>query len=450
MFSPFGSGSSYHWWPYNVPGASTTSGGWRFVTSGEVGNITADAVKNKSLPCGDGRGYTTSQIFNYSWTDPSGAAHPFLLGTRNLFSDCTDYTSTISTVSGFANDGSGYKIVVVNDSVYGPQSETVYDNVGNEVSPQIIDRYGNYWSSDSNGNLIDDTGRTPVITTQNGNVTYYDVLAPNGTISNNGTRIRYTVTTASVPVNTDFQPYSQSDIYPWTSQNLLTPVQSILLPDGLSQYTFSYDGDGELSSVQLPTGGTVTYGYQNFVDSSNTENRWVHTRTLGTGTPTTITPSVVTQCANYTTGCVEHVTLHKPSGDETVYELTLNNGAWNTGQTVYTGAASAGHALSQTTSTNTYTNICGGISPCFGANYVSQSLGTTVLYSDPSQTSIPAVYSQTQSTYDPTMGKITDAKEWDFTTGTSPNATTAPSGTPARETQYSYTGYDLQAGSGAR
>ncbi len=106
---------------------------------------------------------------------------------------------------------------------------------------------------------MDDTGRVPVIVTQSGNVTYYDVLAPNGPINNNGTRVRYTVTTASVPVQTLFH---QSDTYEWdTSVQSLYPVQSILLPDGVSQYTFGYNGFGELSSVTLPTGGVIQYGY---------------------------------------------------------------------------------------------------------------------------------------------------------------------------------------------
>jgi hypothetical protein len=60
------------------------------------------------------------------------------------------------------------------------------------------------WSLDANENLIDDLGRTPVIVTTNGNVTYYDVLAPNGTINNNGLRVRCNVTTTPIPVSTQF------------------------------------------------------------------------------------------------------------------------------------------------------------------------------------------------------------------------------------------------------
>ena len=39
MFSPFGTHGSYHWWPYNVPGTSTSSGGWQFVTGAEIGTL---------------------------------------------------------------------------------------------------------------------------------------------------------------------------------------------------------------------------------------------------------------------------------------------------------------------------------------------------------------------------------------------------------------------------
>jgi RHS repeat-associated protein len=275
---------------------------------------------------------------------------------------------------------------------------------------------------------MDTRGLVPVIKTQNGNVTYYDVLAPNGPINNNGTRVRYTVTSATVPVATNFQ---QSDVYDWISPGILNPVQSISLPDG-SQYTFTYDSYGELASVTLPTGGVIQYGYTNFVDSSNTANRWLSSRTQGSNLPMTFTPSVVTTCPNYSTGCVESVKLHKPSGDETVYQLTLINGAWNTGVTTYTGQSAGGQTLSNITSVNQYTNGCSNANTCSGGNYLSQSLSTTVLYANGS----PSVSTQTQSLYNSAVGKLSAVKEWDY--GTDFN------GTPTRETDYSYTGVDIQ------
>lgn len=243
MFSPFGTHGSYHWWPYNVnaAGGTNTSGGWRFVKGNEIGSVSYGEISYNQGVCDSDTGRTaTTQIFSLAWTDPTGTAHPFNARMFQTDDQCApafgnpEYSQGIN--GGGAADGSGYSI---KDD--GSGNPLVNDNNGTQVYPQIIDRYGNYLSNDGNGNLIDDTGRVPVIVTQSGNVTYYDVLAPNGPINNNGTRIRYTVTTAQVPVSTDFLPYSQSDIYPFTSPGVLSPVQSILLPDG-GQYSFSTTG----------------------------------------------------------------------------------------------------------------------------------------------------------------------------------------------------------------
>lgn len=434
MFSPFGSHGSYHWWPYNIPGSdsSTNSGGWRFVQGNETGTISYVSVSSSYNPCNSdpnmpvngGSGAASSGTDSISWTEPNGTVHPFNASLSYNEDDCNYVPYTQSISPGSASDGSGYS--VADD---GNGNPLVKDNSGTQVYPQIIDRYGNFWSSDGNGNLMDDTGRTPVMITKSGNVTYYDVLAPNGPISNNGTRVRYTVTSASVPVATNFQ---QSDVYEWNpSIQYLTPVQSISLPDG-SRYSFTYDGYGGLASVTLPTGGVIQYGYSNFVDSSNTANRWLTSRTLGNNPPMTITPSVVTTCANYSTGCVESVKLHKPSGDETVYQLTLINGAWNTGVTTYTGPSTSGQILANITNVDQYTNGCSNANTCFGANYLNQSLSTTVLYANGS----PSVSTQTQVLYNSAVGKTSAVKEWDYGANFS--------GTPTRETDYTYTGIDAQ------
>ncbi len=434
MFSPFGTHGSYHWWPTNVAGSASNAGGWRFVTGAEVGSLQQTYLGMQSNDCTDSRGnegYDDFSNYGFTWTDPNGTLHTFnaTLSYEDTSCSTTDPPPTFSG-SGAANDGSGYSLVQDQSGNF-----TVVDTNGTQVYPQIIDRYGNYLSADGNGNLVDDTGRTPVIVTQNGSTTYYDVLAPNGTIQNNGNRVRYAVTTASVNVNTDFRPFSQTDIYPWTSPGLLTPVQSILLPDG-SQYTFGYDLNGELSNVTLPTGATITYGYTDFVDSSNTENRWLTSRTVGSDPAMTFTPTVVTSCSNYSSGCVENVTLHKPSGDETVYQLTLFNGAWNTGQTIYTGTAANGQALSRQTNVNSYANSCYSFG-CVGATTISQSLSTTELLTGTS------VYTQTQSNFDPYTGKPSSIKQWDFQASNgNPNTSSPPSSPAMREVDYSYADYD--------
>jgi hypothetical protein len=222
MFSPFGSHGSYHWWPYNIPGSdsSTNSGGWRFVTGGEIGSMGSSVISITQGEC-PGEPDQGLLVSNSSatpiWTDPNGTSHPFSsIWYQEDTTACPNGAFTQSITPGTATDGSGYSI---KDD--GSGNPLVIDNNGTQVYPQIIDRYGNYWSTDGQGNLVDTTGRVPVIKTQNGNVTYYDVLAPNGPINNNGTRVRYTVTSASVPVATNFQ---QSDVFEWISPGILNPV----------------------------------------------------------------------------------------------------------------------------------------------------------------------------------------------------------------------------------
>lgn len=408
----------YGFFPSNIPDAPDTQGGWRFVTSGEAGITTLTDV-GKSIPCGDNGGYTTRTHTSFAWTDPSGTSHPFDAGWTTMYSDC-NITPVSESSSGWATDASGYSIKVSGMNDAAPDSITVWDNDGNIVNrntmPSVIDRYGNYFSLDSSGNLIDTLGRIPVIATQNGNVTYYDVLAPNGPINNSGTRVRYTVTTSPVTISTHF---NQSAVSEW--EGTFYPVQSIQLPDGTS-YSFTYDTYGEMTSITLPTGGVINYGWTNYQDSYNNINRWLTSRTVGSNSAMTFTPSVITQCASNGTGCQEKVVVHKPSGDETSYELTLNNGAWNTKVDAYTGPVSGTPPISIT---NTYSFQCSGCD----SSYITKSSSVTTLSN--------GLQSQQQYVYDsPSLGKPTKVKEWDYFTG-------SPSQTPTRETDYVYTGFDL-------
>jgi YD repeat-containing protein len=252
--------SGYYWWPINVPNNLPTQNvqaGWRFVTGNETGNLVVlygtSQVVSSGCPAPPYDGQETVTTSTLAWNDPTGTLHTF---TGSLTTDQNDCTfSYIQHVNpGYAADASGYQL---QDD--GSGNPIVLDNNGTRVYPQVTDRYGNYWSTDSSGNLIDDLGRTPVIVTKNGNVTYYDVLAPNGPINNNGTRVRYTVTTAQVTVRTYFL---QSGVTEWPNTGFvgyLYPVQSIQLPDGTS-YSFTYDSFGEMTSMTLPTGGVIHYG----------------------------------------------------------------------------------------------------------------------------------------------------------------------------------------------
>jgi len=418
------------WSPTNVANAAYSQAGWRFIDGADTGSVAYYNPTYTDEPCPPQDNSTYQLISSqYFWTDTSGTNHPFdVMWQYDTSQDICSFPldPQPETVSGYATDGSGYYIVLsgwTNSSI--PTSILVTDLNGNEVYPQAIDRYGNYWSSDSNGNLIDDLGRTPVIVTTSGNATYYDVLAPNGTINNNGMRVRYTVTTAPIQVSTQF---NQSGVAEWSGT--LNPVQSIQLPDG-SSYSFSYDSYGELSSVKLPTGGSIQYGWSNYVDSYQNMNRWLTSRTVGGSPPMTFTPSVLTSCPSGGTGCQQQVLLHKPSGDEIVYQFTLNNGAWNTNIMTYNGPASSGTPLVNEVKTYDFEESC-PYSDCIPVTYIYNITSTTTLKDT-------GLTKQTKYVYNsPWLGKLSFLQQWDYYTGT-------PSTTPTRETDYAYSssGYDL-------
>src|SRR5262249_53761091 len=107
------------------------------------------------------------------------------------------------------------------------------------------------------------------------------------------------------------------------------------LPNGTS-YQFLYNagtsGDnwGELTSVTLPTGGQVSYGYTTFTDAYGAPwgvyalNRWVTSRTSWGGiwhyTPE-VTGAACTACNQTPAQITQQVTVTKPSGDYSIYKF---------------------------------------------------------------------------------------------------------------------------------
>lgn len=408
-------GSTYSWQPTNVP---SSSAGWRFINaqSGTLQTVNTTSTCDVSPPRAAWR--TSS----YSYVDPAGAVHGFGVYTTYQYTArqsnaCYDSTQpNITAVDGLAYDGSGYHLYVT------ATSTTVYDRNGGQVYPKVEDKNGNYFSKDANGNLIDTRGQTPVLVTTNGSTTYYDVLGFGGV------RNRYTVVSGPISVNTGF---NQSAVKDWTGT--LTAIQSISLPGNQGAYQFSYDAYGEISSVVLPSGGTVGYGWSNYVDSYQNANRWLTSRTRDGATWTYI-PSVVTQCSSGGTGCVEQVTMTSPTptANDTVYKLTLNNGAWNSEIDHYTGTGSGRGLLQADTTAYDFSPTCDP-NLCTGSDYTRATTNTTTL-SDVGL-SRSEVY-----TYDSlTTGNLTADKVYDFYSGNLPSQ-------PTEETDYvyGYTGTNAQ------
>lgn len=394
-----GIGSGYSFIPDNVlgtVGGFNSTGGWRFVTNNNPGAITHNPLGN---------------VYFWTYTDQSGATHSFDFLTAAP--SCDDQCGQPTSNSGYALDGSGYFMSVTNSS-----DALVYDSSGNEVAPQAIDRNGNSYSVDSNLNLIDTLGRTPVVQSTSGNNVFYDVLTIGGATK------RYTVTMEQISVVAP----TQSGVY--SGSYTLNVIQSITLPDG-SQYSFTYDtpylDHGALMSMTLPTGGVVNFEWMDYLDSYQNVNNWLDYYSGAKGTYSFI-PSVVTQCSGPSeVGCQEMVSV--VNGGVVNYLLTLNNGAWNTRMDFYDGQYNTGNQIERASTATTYnfSNSCppglGDI--CTGSVWATASNTTTTL-SDTGQTA------QTQYTFTyPWSGKPSTIQQWDYYTGT-------PSSVPTTETDYTY------------
>lgn len=414
------------WTPYNIPehcgGTVGYWTGWRLVTSADRGRNGGWTLTHYN--CTGPHGGYKNKNTKFAFYFPDGSAKSFpSITTWYVDSNCQmDGTNPVPTGSGYASDGSGYQLKVTEYSV-----ETVYAPDGTQVATSYnyptnnpIDTNGNYESrvSLSDQTNIDTLSRHPVTTTSscNGNAsqTCYDVLNSLGTTS------RWTLTTTSVPVSTNFGILAEF------SGNI-TVVQSILLPDGTS-YSFGYDSGttpghfGELTSITLPTGGQINYGYSLFHGTGVPINRWITSRTSG-GATWSYTPQIISTCSSAPSTCQQQVTVAKPNGDNTVFTfdfsvpiLGIDYGPGLTKIQSYAGSVAPANLMATVTATwnSTYT----------------QKLSETTALPVPGGTSISKTK---QFTYDPTYGwNTTQISEWKYYTGSLP-------ATPDLVTTMSYT-----------
>lgn len=429
----------YSWQPTNVP---NSMGGWRFISGIQAGTTAQRAfgtTSSQGITCQIGPRYEYDvhqswiTYYNFTWTDPQGAVHPFAFTTIFPEVVCNGSNYNSPTARGYALDGSGYYAEVTDYT-----KMTVWDKQGDEYNvslinsdpaagtPEVVDSDGNYWSSDANGNLVDTLGRTPVEVTTNGNQITYSVL------TFGGARANYIVTTETVNYSTDFQQQAVSE-----ASGSFTAIRSIQLPDG-SSYSFTYGSYGELTSVTLPTGGVIGYAWQNYEDSYQNENRWVASRTWN-GSTMTFHPEVLSDCTS-SSGCEEEDTVTDPEGNDTVYFFTLddgsvlNGGSWNTEIDKYQGPSTGGGTLLRSQKTTyTYTNVGGPIvnGVEIGSYEAPASMITT--------TTLPAVGLSRQTVTDlDELGNPTSVQQWDYYSGSAP-------ANPALQTDYTY-GYSVSSG----
>jgi RHS repeat-associated protein len=381
---------------------STGTVTWRYVSSGGVAAWSAFYC-NLSTLCG------------YTFTDPIGTSRHFF------------FTSTTCPGSNtYASDSSGYMLEPcggggVSPEVFAPDGTIIYNGDTNA-----------YVSEDSNGNMIlgpnssipnsDTLGRAITSTVCSGGICYN---VPNS----QGQTSTYKTISTSIPVNTNF---GQSGVTEFSGN--ISVIQSIVLPDGTS-YAFKYDCDsskgnnacgspsgqsgyyGLLTSMTLPAGGTINYGYTTFTDSYSGKVRWLNSRQAMGGTWSYV-PRVISTCTSTQVGCQQSATVTRPSGDSAVYTFTLNNGAWPVKVQSYDSSSSL---LATINNTYDFSQPC-QYSNCHGAADIRLLTAQTTL-----PTPAGSITSQTQYVYDsPQTGNIIAKKEWRYYSGTSPTFPSIP------------------------
>ncbi len=409
--------SSGAWGPNNVAEGYSGRGGWRLVTSGNSGYVAYDDRPAGSCNIDN---QTTNNTFNhFSWTEADGTVHNFR--TQTAWTVTVRYTTACGTGSwpgaprdAVSDDGLGYHIFVTAGCLqpYCKPSATVYAPDGTRVNGGTV--------RDSNGNFYNNQGavgtdtlsRTVVSTTGTTSLLYHDVLNSQGGTS------RYAVQTEQIGVNTAFGTTNLE--YPGT----LSVIQSITLPDGAS-YSFTYDAGttsghyGLLTSMTLPTGAVINYGYANFADAYSRVARWVTSRSTSDGTWSYI-PQAIPPCNTFS---CQQVTVTKPSGDSAVYTFLpfLNGyGTWPITVQHYNGSPSPSNllaTLNQCWSFSTFTNgVCSA--PTTPSPFHVHKIASTTTVPLPGGTNLNET---TQFAWDSTnYGNLVQRSEWNFYSGSLP------------------------------
>jgi len=406
------------WSPTNIStsdGSTNSWGGWRLVTTGDIGSVTYRT--RYSGWCQQGAFPRTTYYDTFVWTAPDGTTHSFPIQTF-VTVDCTSGMPISYTDSGtaYATDATAYYM-----SVTSYNTAVVYANDGTIVSGPVIDTNGNYFSATS-----DTLGRTPLSTTTSGNTITYTVLTPQG--SGAGT---YTVTTQTVNVQSNF---GQSGLTECTTSCTITVVQSIQFPDQ-SSYSFKYDCDstlsaacssptgqsayyGVLTSMTLPTGATINYTWQVIGDAQGNRYTWMQQRTTPDG-PWGYAQTVTTACGSGQVDCQQTNKITKPNGDTILYTFTLNGGAWQSTTQYYTGSSSLLSTVNQCwnfVSINSNGQCTYGVTTASPAtNVLKAAISTTMQM--PSGT----LTKTSEYTYD-TYGNTTNTQEWNYYPGNLPTS----------------------------
>lgn len=451
LWSAQPSGLSTAWYPAYYPGY-LASGGWRVVAPSTwlfpnirfhyLGNCLADVLL----------------------VEPNGTQHWFDIYDP-FISGCTYSSSAYA----WAIDSSGIKLLATFSSdlqhyqftAYSPDGTMLIQQNGNvSGSPTLNpsapeDSNGNFWTlAGFQGVGQDTTGRVPLQTPSGTGCTFssvtgatyyrcFDVSTSQGTS-------RYTITWADISLKTSFQQSGTSEC---TTNCITTVIQNIALPDG-TNYTFKYDCDsstgnaacnsgsgqsayyGTLTSMALPSGDTVTYGYTNFKDFNGAVSRWLTSKSSSKGywsyNPAGIYGlSTSNPCApGYNVSCLQ-TAIYRPDGSSEIVGWLLDAAGGAQAYQIRDFDRDGTTLLSTINNTWDLTHPC-SLGDCNGKGFQNvHLLKKTETFPIPGG----SLTKQTTYTYDaPTDSNITALKEWKYQNGTAP----AFPSVPDKATYYTY------------
>jgi RHS repeat-associated protein len=345
IWEPATSGSTSVWLPAGA------NWGW----GGQVASFGGAMANTYQIHNGGQCGYPNPQQVtvenwnNWVYTDSSGTQHAFGGGTTRLTIPCNNPPVEIINMTGVpASDGSGYEL---NASLsYGT---VTFPNGTIPTGTSSTDNNGNQITFNTTTGIYTDTLGQNALTIAGGvppNPSTFTYTAPNGKPA------AYTMNYTRYTVATNFGVSGITEY----GKTAVWLVSSIVLPDN-TQYTFAYEPTpstpapgactplngtystncvtARLTSVQLPTGGSIVYSYTGgnngiLADGSvATLNR-------------TITPGGAWVYAHSENGTAWTTTVTDPQNNQTALNF---QGIYETERQAYQGSVASGTLLKTTT-----------------------------------------------------------------------------------------------------